>query len=94
MTFRLRPEAEEDILGIALYIARDKPLAARRWMDRVQRACRNLGDMPDTGVARPHVRPRLRTFAVGNYLILYERVSDGVEIVRVIHGARRWEELL
>lgn len=46
------------------------------------------------GVARPHIRPGLRTFPVGNYLILYRQIDDGAEIVRVVHGARQWQDLL
>ncbi|WP_281405649.1 type II toxin-antitoxin system RelE/ParE family toxin [Mesorhizobium sp. B2-4-19] len=49
---------------------------------------------PGMGIARPEVRADLRTFPAGNYLILYRQIGDGVEIVRVIHGARRWQELL
>jgi len=30
----------------------------------------------------------------GNYMIVYREVDIGVEIVRVLHGARRWEDLL
>lgn len=94
MTFRLRPEAEADIEGIALYIAKDNPLAAKRWFDDIHRKCQRLGETPGMGVARPDVRPGLRLFPVGNYLILYREIEQGAEIVRVLHGARRWQELL
>jgi len=30
---------------------------------------------------------------VGRYLILYRAVDDGVEIVRVVHGARDMEQI-
>lgn len=33
-------------------------------------------------------------FPVGNYLILYRPIEAGVEIVRVLHGARQWRDLL
>ncbi len=94
MTFRLAPEAEADIEGIALYIAEDNPLAAKRWFDDIQRKCQRLGEAPGMGVARPDVRPGLRMFPVGNYLILYREIEQGAEIVRVLHGARQWQELL
>lgn len=94
MTFRLRPEAEADIENIALYIAEDNPSAARRWFEDIYRCCRNLGDMPGMGVARPDVRPGLRMFPMGKYLILYREIEGDAEIVRVIHGARQWQELL
>ena len=50
--------------------------------------------MPGMGVARPDIRPELRTFPVGNYLILYREIENGAEIVRVVHGAREWQKLL
>lgn len=94
MSFRLRPEAETDLEAIALYIAEESPAAALRWLDRMYDKCARLGEMPGMGVARPDVSPELRMFVVGNYLILYRQVEDGAEIVRVVHGARLWQELL
>lgn len=46
------------------------------------------------GVARFDIRRGLRMFPVGNYLILYREIDDGAEILRVIHGARQWQDLL
>lgn len=94
MAFRLLPAAEADIEAIALYIARDHPKAAGRWVADIEERCERLGNMPGLGVGRPDVRPDLRMLPAGNYLILYRRVGDDAEIVRVLHGARRWQELL
>ncbi|MEW6123032.1 MAG: type II toxin-antitoxin system RelE/ParE family toxin [Pseudomonadota bacterium] len=94
MSYRLRPQAEADIEAITLYIAEDNPSAALRWYEELHRHCRQVGDMPGIGVARPKVRPDLRSLPVGNYLILYRHVDEGAEIVRVVHGARQWEDLL
>lgn len=94
MSYRLRPQAEADIEAIALYIAEDNPSAARRWYDDIYRRCQRIGAMPGIGVARPEVRPDLRSFPIGNYLILYRQIGEGAEIVRVVHGARQWEDLL
>lgn len=94
MSYRLRPEAEADIEAIALYIAEDNTAAALRWCEDIYRCCQRIGEMPGVGIARPEVRPDLRTFAVGNYLILYREIAEGAEIVRLVHGARQWQELL
>jgi len=94
VSFRLTPRAEADITAIVLYIAEDNPTAAVRWYDDMLRHCRNLGEVPELGVARPDVRPDLRTFPAGNYMILYRKVAEGAEIVRVVHGARQWQKLL
>lgn len=94
MSFRLRPEAEADIEGIALYIAADNPIAARNWFNDLYLRFQRLAAMPEMGVAHDDVRPGLRLFPVGRYLVLYRLDGPHVEIVRVIHGARQWQELL
>ncbi len=45
------------------------------------------------GRARPELPSGLRSFPVGNYLILYRPTDYGVEIVRVVHGSRDIEAL-
>jgi toxin ParE1/3/4 len=94
MSVRLRPQAEADIEAIVFHIAEDNPQAAERWYTDIQLRCQQIGDMPGIGIARPDVRPELRSFPVGNYLILYRQVDEGAEIVRIIHGARQWEDML
>lgn len=94
MSFRLSPEAEADIEQIVLYIADDNPIAARRWSVEIYRRLERLGQMPRIGALRKEVRPDLRTLPFGSYLMLYREIGDGVEIVRVIHGARQWQDLL
>jgi toxin ParE1/3/4 len=36
----------------------------------------------------------LRSFPVGNYVIFYREVSEGIEIIRVLHGARDIEGII
>lgn len=94
MGFRLTPRAEADIEAIALHIAANDPTAALRWYEGILTRCRRLGESPGMGPARPDIRPGLRIFPVGNYLILYEQVAEGADIIRVVHGAREWQDLL
>jgi toxin ParE1/3/4 len=65
-----------------------------RWHDDMYLHFRNLGQMPGLGVSRDSLRRGLMLFPVGKYLILYRKVVDGIEIVRVIHGARDLRKLL
>ena len=94
MTFYLRPQAEADLEDIALCIAEDNVQAARRWIEDMHALCQQLGEMPSMGVAKSSIRLRLRMLPAGSYLILYQQVDKGVEIARVLHGARQWQELL
>lgn len=94
MTFRLTPAAERDVAAIIDTIAADNPTAALRWLDGVERQCAMLGEYPAMGAARDEVRPGLRLWPAGKYLILDREQDGGAEIVRVIDGRRRWEALL
>jgi toxin ParE1/3/4 len=93
MSFRLSPEAEADIEQIVLD-RRYNPIAARRWSVEIHRRLERLGQMPRIGALRAEVRPDLRTLPFGSYLMLYREIGDGVEVVRVIHGGRQWQDLL
>jgi toxin ParE1/3/4 len=46
------------------------------------------------GRLRGDLLPDLRGFVVGRYLIFYRPIEDGIEVVRVFHGARNVEALL
>jgi toxin ParE1/3/4 len=85
--------AEDDLVDIWLYIAEDNPRAADALLDNIDRKCDLLAQNPQLGQARPDIAPELRYFPVGNYLILYRITPEGIEIVRVVHGARKLANL-
>ncbi len=45
-----------------------------------------LLENPLAGRERRELRLGLRSFAVGNYVIFYVALPDGIEVVRVMHG--------
>jgi toxin ParE1/3/4 len=59
-----------------------------------------LGEVRPPGRAAGHrspandLSPDLRSFVVGRYLIFDRPLSDGIEVVRVLHGARDVEAVL
>ena len=94
MSYRLLPEAISDIESIVLTIAADNPVAAQNWYDRLYKTIETLGTMPEMGAPRFDVRPDMRLFPMGKYLILYRANEDSAEIVRVVNGAREWQDLV
>lgn len=76
--------AEEDLIEIWTYIARDSPRAADRLLDRHDRKSVLLAQSPYIGMARNDIAEGVRHFPVGNYLILYRLLEDGVEIVATL----------
>ena len=89
-----RPEAESDLDEIWWYIAQDSPDNADRFLDRLQERFLALADFPKMGMGRDDIQAGLRSQPVGNYLIFYFPLADGIEIVRVLHGSRDVENLL
>ena len=93
-TLEYRRQAERDLDGIKDYIARDNPRRALSFIRELRRVCERLADNPLMGRARPELRPNLRSFPYGDYLIFYRPLRDGVSIVRVLHGSREASRLL
>jgi len=84
--------ARADLRDIWLYVAQDSIDAADRLLDRLDRTIRMLADNPAVGQRQDDLREGLRRFVVGNYLVFYETVRGGIRVVRVLHGARRWQD--
>jgi toxin ParE1/3/4 len=95
----IRPGAENDLDGIYAYLARNSQTAAERFLEAVQRAFENLAIMPELGgrsESRHKALADLRVWPIRGfrrYLIFYRTMPDGIEIRRVIHGARDIESL-
>jgi toxin ParE1/3/4 len=53
-----------------------------------------LSEFPGAGRARPELRVSIRSFVVGDYLLFYRPVSSGIELIRVLHGARDIRQVL
>lgn len=86
--------AEKDLLELWLHIAQDNEAAADALLDRIEEKCALLASSPEMGPARRDIAPGLRFFPVERYVILYRIIDNGVEIVRVVHGARYLPALL
>jgi toxin ParE1/3/4 len=86
-----RPEAERDLEEIWWYIAQDSPLSADRLLDRIQENCLALANFPLMGTSRDELIAGLRCQPVGNYLVFYFPLEDGIDIIRVLHGSRDLE---
>lgn len=88
-------EARRDIDEISFRIAIDNPTASLRWIDQIALTGARLAGQPDMGSAYRTKRSKtLRRFPVGNYIIYYRPIADGVEVIRIVHGARDQRDLV
>lgn len=86
--------ADLDLLEIWEHIARDNKNAASNQLRKIADVCKHLADHPGISNARPEIRPGVRTWPVGAYLVLHHEVIGGIEVVRVVHGARDLDSIL
>jgi len=87
-TVVIRPRAAVDLAEIWAYIADDSPHYADVFVDLLDSKFQALARRPGMGRRRPELTPDIRSFPVDRYVIFYVPRSRGVEIVRVLHGAR------
>ena len=83
-----RPLAGADIAEIWDYIAEDSVGEADAWVDRLDAKLRLLSTQRMIGRARDELAPGLRSVPFGRYVIFYQPVDDGIDVVRVLHAAR------
>jgi toxin ParE1/3/4 len=84
----IRPRAQIDLAEIWEFIAEDSQARADSFLDRLDQSFHGLAGNPRIGRARGELSPNLRSFPVGRHVIFYLALADGIEIVRVLHGAR------
>jgi toxin ParE1/3/4 len=84
----VRPKAVADLAEIWAYIAEDSPRQADAFVARINGEFRMLARQPKMGRDRPELLDGLRGFPVGKYVIFYVARARGIEVVRVLDGAR------
>ena len=89
-------KAENDAREITSYIADDNPTAAQCFREALQETTELLLRMPHIGSQRVSDKSALKDIRVvpvkdfDRYFIFYRSLDEGIEIIRVIHGARNY----
>ena len=99
--FHVLPAADRDIDGQAEYLMREASLeTALRFYDATAATFDKLARMPGMGERRESSNPRLAGLRVWridgfpDHLLFYRPVEGGIEIIRVLHGARDIDAVL
>lgn len=87
MKLRWTRRARRDLLEIGHYIARDKPMAARRWVERLRRRARDAAALPQTGRVVSEIgREDVREVFVNTYRIVYRICEEEIHVLTVFEG--------
>ncbi len=97
MAHRLAPEAEADLDEIWYYVGSKSGSVeiADRLIDAITRRFFILAQQPYMGRGRDaDLRPGLRSFPVGAYIIIYRVEGEGILILHVVRSSRDVNALL
>lgn len=86
-TIRVAQRAQEDLLEIWEYIAEENPESAERLLQTLREKFELLLGHPLIGRERNEIFIGLRSFPAGKYVIFYQPMDYGIEILRVRHSA-------
>lgn len=85
--------ARSDLELIHSYIAEDDLAIADNFVLELSDKFKLLSRNPSMGRRRDNLVPALRSFPHGSYVVFYFPTDYGVEIFRVLHGARDIESI-
>ncbi|MEZ6068763.1 MAG: type II toxin-antitoxin system RelE/ParE family toxin [Pirellulales bacterium] len=89
------PAADRDLDEIAWYIAvhERRPRTAERVIDEVIAKCELHAAGPMMGTAMPALCPECRVFAHKRWVVIFRPLRDGIEVLRIVDGARDYDRL-
>ena len=96
-SIRYLPSAREDLLSILEFIAKDSPRRAVSFIDKLDDRIGNLEMHPRLGRVPRHQKLReygYRVLIIESYLIFYIIRERTVEIHRVVHGSRNFDDVV
>lgn len=94
-TVKWSPDAEKDLDGIFDYIteAEHRPSTAAKLIREIDGKCRLRAYQPLAATRRDDLGEGLHTFPHKCYIIVYRPLDDGIEVLRVLDGARDYPRL-
>ena len=86
--FRLSRQAERDLEDIWVYLTQKDELLADKQIAQILDRLPMLARFSNMGKQRDDLMVGLRSFPVSQYTIFYNKIADGIEVVRILHRAR------
>lgn len=87
------PEASQDLNAIADYFVARNIEAGERLLAEFTKKCNNLLNFPNLGRSYEFIRAGMRGVPLDGYIIFYQVVEDGIEVLRVLNGRQDLEAL-
>ena len=89
----ISPSASRDLNQIADYFLPRNLEAGEKLFKDFNKKCQNLANFPNMGRSYAYIKPSLRGLPLDGYIIIYQIIDDGIEILRVVSGRQDLESL-
>jgi len=96
-----RPIALRDLVESGAFIGRDNLATELRFYAGAEETFKQLAQTPGLGRERSDLTDErlrnLRSFSIrgfDNWLVFYRPIPDGIEVIRILHGARDLKVIL
>lgn len=87
--------AKDDLIEIGRFIGENNPHRAVTFVDELLSCCFSLTNMPKAYPLLPRYKTtEIRRCVYHNYSIFYVVSENNIEILRILYGARNYEQLL
>jgi toxin ParE1/3/4 len=84
--YSLTPEARQDIAGIWRYSAKRWDASqANRYLSSINAALEEIAKSPSMGRRCDDLRAGYRRHRVSSHIICFRPISDGIEVIRILH---------
>ena len=90
MIIRWTPAALRDLESLHGYVAEDNIPAAGATVERILSGIEALSRHPDMG--RKGRLPDTRELIIPPYIVMYRTKATALELLAIIHSARRWPD--
>lgn len=94
LKLRYTIRAKTDLSEIFSYLNKRDKQAAKRVVNTIERSAKILATHPLTGRQTDFVDIRLKPIPNYPYLLFYQATGNDLIILRVLHSARDWPEIL
>lgn len=91
--FSIAPSASQDLDRVAEYFLERNIDTGEKLFREFNQKCLNLVNFPYMGRSYDRIRPNLRGIPLDGYIIFYQVVDEGIEILRVVNGRQDLEAL-
>lgn len=82
------PQAMADLFDTYDYIREHSRSGAETTLRQIDAVVQMLAERPDAGRDQSNLRPGLRSFPAGSFMLFYRHDEATLTILRVMHGAR------